>query len=141
MTAPTSYQQLRPEDDDAPRGKKLPPALIEAIHDDPAEMTPLARVYAAHVLHEMFKESVTYTPSQKRDFLDLCTRLGDLDPKKRADDQAQTGGVVISINIPQLGAAQPSTLTIDQPPAISAAAPTICIPVSTAHPEFEVVDE
>lgn len=131
-----TYNQIRPADQDDPRDGKLPPALVERIHDDPGQMAPVARVYAANVLHEMYKESGGYTPSQKRDFMDLCTRLGDLDPKKRAEEQSG-GGVTISINIPALGSTPSSTLTIDQP----ATPATIAIPVDSGDPEFEVVDE
>jgi len=100
MSAPTTYQQIRPADENQPRDHELPPALVEAIHDSPEVMQPMARVYAARVLHEMFKESGAYTPGQKRDFLDICTRLGDLDPKKRQEEKQAGAGFTINITIP-----------------------------------------
>ncbi len=131
-----NYQQVRPDDPANPRSKELPPALVEAIHDSPTAMPPLARFYTATVLHEMFKESVTYTPAQKRDFVDLCSKLGDLDAKKRADDAAAGGGVSITINIPAIGNDPSSTVVIDQKAVVVPDTPAI-----TIAPEFEVVDE
>lgn len=132
--AGTSFRQIpskkNPDDE-------LPPGLVEEIHDDPAKMAPMARKFAAESLYEMYREMPSYTPSQKRDFVDLCARLGDLDPKKRAE-VADTGGVSITINIPQIGTSPSSTLTIDQKAVVVPDKPIFTL---GPDPEFEVVDE
>lgn len=82
------------------RGKDLPPALVEAIRDDPAMIGPMARVYGATVLHDMFVLSKTFTPAQQKDFVDLCAKLGDMVPKQKVDAQAAGAQFSIQINIP-----------------------------------------
>jgi hypothetical protein len=113
-TPPSAFQISVARSADEQKGKDLPPALVEAIRDDPNMMQPVARVYAATVMHEMFKESKGYTPAQKKDFVELCAKVGDLQPKK---DVAQNTGPAFSIQINIPG--QPTTgVTIDANPAL-----------------------
>lgn len=128
QVAGTTYQQLANADDE----DELPPALLEAIHEDPAKMAPMARKFAAEVLFDMFQESPSYTPAQKRDFVDICARLGDLDPKKRADNAEVGSKFSVTINIPQqVGGPAIQPIIVEQ----------VVQPVTVQYPEFEVVDD
>jgi hypothetical protein len=85
--------------DEDPREKRLPPALVESIMEDPTSLQPLARMYTANMLHEMYKESSAYTPAQKQTFTELCAKLGALEPNKQQATNTAGPGYQLIINL------------------------------------------
>lgn len=103
MSEPTFTPTIHiPRGDEDPRDGELPPALLDAIHDDPTMIQPMARVYLATVMHESFKESSGYTPAQKLAFAEFCNRVGISEPRKSQEVVATGPTFSVSISIPGL---------------------------------------
>ena len=88
-----------PRGDEDPRGKKIPPALLEEIMGNPESSRPLFRMFATTTAHEIYKEMGTYTPAQKLEATKLFVELGGMSPKKQ-EAAVEGGGVSITINVP-----------------------------------------
>lgn len=79
----------------------MPPALLEAIVNDPKEMAKLARAWTAHGMHQVAANLHLYSPAQKMQFLELASRIGDLHPQKQAVLANQGAGFAVNIVLSQ----------------------------------------
>lgn len=76
----------------------MPPAAVEAVRDDPANLQPIARVMGAVNLHNLFMQvtGTDATIQQRIEFQKLVNKIGRLEPDEK---QASTGGAGVIINI------------------------------------------
>jgi len=110
----TSLSSVRVDPVNKPK-YDVPPALVDAVREDPAAIQPAARVMALTLLHEQFVESPGYTPAQKLALVEHLSKMGNLVPKERSLSEQPGSGVSITINIPQVGGTPAASITIDQP--------------------------
>ena len=92
---------LRPE-------QQPPPALVEAIHDDPAMFAPAARVMAFTMVHEQYVRRGEMTFAQQQALAETLLKAGKVDGKAPEALSAAGTGYQLVINI---GGASPSSET------------------------------
>ncbi len=88
----------------------MPPALIEAIQEDPALIQPIARAMGAINLNNLFVK-VTHPDAsitQQMEFQRLVNKLGRLEPE--ATVAAPGAGFSITINIPDTATSKATTI-------------------------------
>ena len=95
-----------------------PPALVEAIHDDPAMFAPAARVMAFTMVHEQYVRRGELSITQQQVLAETLLRAGKMDGKGQEVTGGVGSGYQLVINI---GGAAPSSemfkgITVDQKP-------------------------
>lgn len=94
----------------------IPPALVEAIHDDPAAFAPAARVMALQTIHEMYVDRDVLTPTQKKDFAELLLKAGKIDGRGQEVSGAGQERFHITFNIPSAPGQQSASISMAAEP-------------------------
>lgn len=76
---------------------QVPPALLEAVAEDPSAAQPVFRVKTLLLAHELYQKRHTMTAQQQMALMESLAKMGNINPKENT--AARSGGPGVSINI------------------------------------------
>lgn len=79
---------------------RVPPALLEAVAEDPAAAQPVFRAKAVLMAHELFMRRDTMSTVQQIGLMENFAKLGNLTPKVALADGNSGAGFSINIVLP-----------------------------------------